>query len=268
MQTATAAVGDLLRAWRTKRRLSQMEVALRAGVSPRHLSFVETGRSRPGAASLLAIAEVLAVPLRERNALLLAAGYAPRYSQTALDAPDADMAQVRRSLQRVLDAHDPYPGIALDRGWNLVLSNAAARRLVALLPPALSQPVPNIFRLALHPQGMAAFTVNFAEWGRHMLLELRRLADASTEPALAALLDEVSAYPNVQALAPPSAPCATAMPLLLPCVFELGGQRLALFTTLATIGTPRDVTLAELTLELFYPADAATEAALRVPVNA
>lgn len=253
--------GGLLRAWRAKRRLSQLEVGLTAGVSARHLSFIETGRARPSAELLVALADVLDMPLRERNELLLAAGFAPRYPQNALDAPG--MAAMRQAITRVLDAHDPYPGVALDRHWNLVIANAAAQRLVSLVPPELMAPAPNIFRLGLHPRGMAAHTANFEAWGRYLLRELQRLADGSLDPAAAALLEEVRAYPNVRELLshPPAA--LPADELLVPCVLELQGQRLALFTTLATFGSPRDVTLAELTVELFYPADAATEAALR-----
>ena len=259
--TATrSSVGDLLRAWRAKLRLSQLEVGLTAGVSSRHLSFIETGRANASADLLVALADVLDMPLRERNALLLAAGFAPRYPETDLAAPN--MAAMRQAITRVLDAHDPYPGVALDRHWNIVIANAAAQRLVGALPPALMAPAPNIFRAGLHPQGMAAFTSNFDEWGRYMLRELQRLADDSLDSAAAVLLDEVRAYPNVQALLRKPAP-APAHELLVPCVLDLHGQRLSLFTTLATFGSPRDVTLAELTVELFYPADAATEIALR-----
>jgi transcriptional regulator with XRE-family HTH domain len=261
--TRTSA-GDLLRAWRAKRRLSQLEVGLTAGVSARHLSFIETGRARASAELLVALADVLDMPLRERNVLLLAAGFAPRYTQTELDAPD--MAAMRAAITRVLDAHDPYPGLALDRHWNIVIANAAAQRVVALVAPELRTPPLNTFRLGLHPRGVAAFTSNFDEWGRYMLRQLQRLADGSVDNELTALQDEVRGYPNVQALlaAPPM--YAPSNPLLVPCVLNVAGQRLSLFTTLATFGSPRDVTLAELTVELFYPADAATETALRAAV--
>jgi transcriptional regulator with XRE-family HTH domain len=191
-----ATVGDLLRAWRAKRRLSQLEVGLTAGVSARHLSFIETGRARASAELLVALADVLDMPLRERNALLLAAGFAPRYSQTQLDAPD--MAAMRQAITRVLDAHDPYPGVALDRHWNIVIANAAAQRMVAVVPPELLTLPHNIFRLGLHPRGIAACTSNFDEWGRYMLRELQRLADSAIDPAVATLQDEVRGYPNVQ----------------------------------------------------------------------
>ncbi|MEZ5607178.1 MAG: helix-turn-helix domain-containing protein [Burkholderiaceae bacterium] len=255
-------VGPLLREWRQRRKLSQMALALDVGVSPRHLSFVETGRSRPSPELLLSMSEHLAVPLRQRNALLLAAGYAPRYSETRLDAPG--LGAVRGALQRLLDAHDPYPGLALDRCGNVVLANAAAGRLQALLPPELTQPVLNIYRASLHPQGFAAATENFADWARHLVHELMWLRESTGDADVAALAEEVLAYPNVAALlaADPPAPDAAAG-LVLTCVMNLGGQRVALFTTRAAIGAPRDVTLAELTLELFYPADVASEAVLR-----
>lgn len=272
-------VGPLLREWRMRRRRSQLDLALDVGVSPRHLSFIETGRSRPSAAMVLALAEQLALPLRERNRLLLAAGHAPRFAQRSLDAPE--MAAVRGALQRLLDAHQPYPGLVLDRHWNVLLANAAALSLVALLPPELRGPPLNIFRASLHPQGLAAATANFGEWGSHLVEALQRSVADSADPALAALQQEVLAYPNVQALmsglSGPAEPAArglrtpdAAPTLLLPCVMDLPlagpgqpTQRVSLFTTLTTFGTPRDITLDELAVELFYPADAASQALLR-----
>ncbi|CAM5782625.1 MAG: helix-turn-helix transcriptional regulator [Burkholderiales bacterium] len=259
---ARREVGPLLRAWRERRKLSQMALALDVGVSPRHLSFVETGRSRPSAELLLSMSEHLAVPLRQRNELLLAAGYAPRYSETRLDAPGLDA--VRSALQRLLDAHEPYPGLALDRCGNVVLANAAAQRMTALLPPALRQPTLNIYRASLHPEGFAAATHNFADWARHLVQDLGWLGESTGDAELAALAEEVLAYPNVAALmaSPPPAPDGTDG-LVLTCELQIGEQRLTLFTARAAIGAPRDVTLAELTLELFYPADVASEALLR-----
>lgn len=254
-------VGPLLRQWRRRSKLSQMALALDVGVSPRHLCFVENGRARPSADLVMAIAEHLAVPLRQRNALLLAAGYAPRFRESALQAPD--LAAVRHALQRLLDAHDPYPGVALDGRFNVVLANAAAGRLAALLPPELAAPM-NMFRASLHPQGFAAMTVNFDEWAHHLLHELAGLRASTGDAEIGALADEVSAYPNVAALlARPQSPPDPGHAVLLPCVLEPGGQRLSLFTTRAHLGAPRDVTLDELSVELFYPADADTEAALR-----
>jgi transcriptional regulator with XRE-family HTH domain len=240
-----------------------MDLALDAGISPRHLSFVETGRAKPSPELLLALAERLEVPLRERNAFLLAAGYAPRYSQTALD--DATMRRVRAALQRMLDGHDPYPGVVIDRLWNVVLFNDAAHGFVALLPPELARPPANIFRACLHPDGLARQTRNFPEWSSYLLGQLHRLTLLTGDAEVEALADEVSRYPNVAERsrwhdAPPEEPA-----LLIPWRLALDAHELSLFTTLTTFGTPQDITLDELAVELFYPADDATDAALRTP---
>lgn len=251
-----------MREWRNRRRRSQLDLALDVGVSTRHLSFVETGRSRPSPELLLLIAERLEVPLRERNGLLLAAGYAPRYPQTALDGPAA--ARARAALQRMLDAHDPYPGVVIDRAWNVVLANRGAGALTAALPPALTTPTLNVYRACLHPEGLAAITVNFADWARSLLDQLRRSLLTTADPALDELLTEVCAYPNVAPLLERPGATDAEPELLLPVVLDTGdGRRLSLFTTLTSFGTPGDVTLAELSVELFYPADDATERLLR-----
>jgi transcriptional regulator with XRE-family HTH domain len=250
--------GALLRYWRTHRRRSQMDLALEVGVSARHLSFIETGRSTPSPAMLMALADGLEVPLRERNQLLLAAGYAPRFAEHRLAEPG--MASVLAALQRLLDAHQPYPGVVLDRHWNVVLANGAAQALASLLPETLRTPTLNIFRASLHPAGLAALTLNFAEWGRYLLAKLQRLA--ATDPAMQALADEMLQHAEVRALCdrlPPSLENS----LLVPCVMALPFGRVSLFTTLTTFGTPRDITLDELCVELFYPSDAASEALLR-----
>lgn len=257
-----SAVGSLLRAWREKRRLSQLALSLEAGISARHLSFVETGRSRPSAELVMTLADYLHVPLRERNELLLAAGYAPRYPEEGITSPD--MVAVHASIERLLAAHEPYPGVALDRHWNVVLANAPARRMMALLPPSLSERTINMFRASLHPDGFAALTTNFDAWGRYLVGELERLASATFDAGIDALLAEVRGYPNVRALSrTPARPVPPEERLLVPCVLSLGGVRLSLFTTLMTFGSPRNVTLAELTIELFYPSDEATAQALR-----
>lgn len=257
-------VGGLLRDWRLRRRRSQMDLALDAGVSTRHLSCIETGRARPGAATLLALAQCLDVPLRERNALLLAAGYAPRYPERALGADD--MARVRGALQRLLAAHDPMPGLVLDRQWNVVMANAGAARLVDLLPSHLAGPPLNVFRASLHPEGLARLTGNLAEWGALLVGALRRAVQRTADPALAALLAEVLAYPTVQSFAVAEGRAAQdPLHLLVPCVLDLPAGRISLFTTLTTFGTPRDVTLEELCVELFYPADEASAALWREP---
>ena len=254
-------VGVLVREWRARHRRSQMDVALAVGVSPRHMSFVETGRSRPSPATLLAIAEELRVPLRERNRMLLAAGYAPRFQECAIDA--TEMADVREALQRLLDAHHPYPGVVLDRRWNVLLANEAARALVSLLPSALKVPTLNILRAGLHPEGLAAITCNFDDWGRYLMRQLADLTSDGTDTAAAALALEVLTYPNVQALMAKGRTEAAAPKLLIPCVLDLPQGRVSMFTTLTTFGTPRDVTLEELCVELFYPSDQTSAALLR-----
>jgi transcriptional regulator with XRE-family HTH domain len=259
----SGGVGRLLRDWRTHRRCSQLNLALDVGVSPRHLSFIETGRARPSPAMLVALADRLDLPLRERNRLLLAAGYAPRYSERALD--DAGLQAVRDALQRLLQAHEPYPGLVLDRHWNVVLANRSASALTALLPAFLTSPTLNIFRASLHPQGLAAWTENFDDWAHYLLQALQRASAGSADAALAALAHEVQGYPNVQALLARQRPrdgrpgASADDSVLVPCVLKLPTGRLAMFTTLTSFGTPRDVTLQELCVELFYPADAPTQ---------
>ncbi|OBI54582.1 helix-turn-helix domain-containing protein [Mycobacterium sp. E787] len=258
-----AAVGALLREWRERRRVSQLDLSLSVGVSARHLSFIETGRSRPSPEMVLALAEGLDVPLRERNTLLLAAGFAPRYQARPLE--DAALSPARDAVQRLLDAHDPYPGIVIDRCWNIVGTNAAASALTAGLPAELLGPPANVYRLSLHPDGLAGRTLNFPEWAGYLLHQLRRTIAITGDPGLQALEDEVRRYPGVAGAAKArSAPPDNADALLVPFVLDVGGrQPLSMFTTLTTFGTPLDVTLAELAVELFYPADAASAALLQ-----
>lgn len=259
--TRTGA-GPLIKEWRNRRHRSQMDLALDIGVSTRHLSFVETGRSKPSPELLMALAEGLDVPLRERNAWLLAAGYAPRYGETPLD--DDSMARVRATIQQLLDRHDPYPGIVVDRFWNVVLSNQAALLLLdGVAPEALVEPL-NVFRLCLHPDGLAAFTTNFEEWSGYLLGQLHRAAIVTGDPSLEGLADEVAGYANLDGLADWRVTAAPREPgLLVPWELERGGVRLSLFGTITTFGTPQDVTIAELAVELFYPADEASEQVLR-----
>lgn len=254
------AVGTLLRDWRLRRHLSQMELALETGISPRHLSFIETQRSKPSPEVLMALAQRLDVPLRGRNELLLAAGYAPRYAQRPLEAPE--MRPVHDALARLLAAHQPYPGVVLDRQWNVVLANEAAMALAAWVPAALRVPQMNVYRATLHPEGLARLTVNFADWASNLLGNLRRSIESSGDAQLMALEREVLDYPNVKAVlrAPPS---AHAPALLVPHVMDSPMGRLSLFTTLTSFGTPRDITLDELCVELFYPADEVTAKTLR-----
>jgi transcriptional regulator with XRE-family HTH domain len=256
---APVKVGDLVREWRRRRRRSQLGLALDVGVSARHLSFVETGRSRPSPELLLTLADHLDVPLRERNVFMLAAGYAPRFGQTSLDDPS--MEQVRAALGRLLDGHHPYPGVVIDRVWNVVLANAAAARLTEGLPPEVRTPVLNVFRVCLHPDGLAPRTRNFGEWAGYLLGQLERLQRLTNDPAVAALADEVGAYPTVTEL-DSAARERDETALLVPWSLEVGGHELSFFTTLTTFGTPRDITLDEVAVELFYPADERSDRAL------
>jgi transcriptional regulator with XRE-family HTH domain len=256
---ARVTVGELIREWRVRRRLSQLDLALEAGVSTRHLSFVETGRSRPSPELLLLIAQHLNIPLRERNSLLLAAGYAPRFPQSGFD--DASMAHVRTSIQRMLDAH-PYPGVVIDRQWNIVATNASADLLTLGLPDHVIGPPTNVYRLSLHPDGLAARTTNFVEWADHLLRQLRRSAHLTGDPATERLLAEVLAYPNVARLGPVP-PEHHETELLVPMRMATPLGELSMFTTLTTFGTPMDVTLSELSIELFFPSDENSERLFR-----
>jgi transcriptional regulator with XRE-family HTH domain len=252
-------LGTLLREWRQRRRVSQLELALDAGVSARHLSFLETGRSRPSRQMLLHLAEQLEVPLRERNRLLLAAGFAPAYPQHAFDAPE--LGPVRAALQRVLDAHRPFPAVVVDRGWNLVAANASSELFTRHVDPALLAPPANVLRASLHPDGLAPRIANLAEWRAHLLERLRRQIDVTGDEALAGLLAELEAYP-----APDATPAGhdPSLDVAVPLRFRADDGELVFISTIATFGTAIDVTLAELSIEAFLPADEATAAALGV----
>jgi transcriptional regulator with XRE-family HTH domain len=259
---ANAGVGPLLRDWRQRRRLSQLDLALESGVSTRHLSFVETGRSRPSAAMVRRLAEQLEVPLRERNRLLLAAGYAPVYEQ--LDLEDPEMAPVGRALQQILDAHDPYPAVVVDGAWEMVAANGAISLLTAGVDPELLAPPLNVLRVSLHPDGVAPRIANLAEWRAHLLDRLRRQIALTANPALQTLLDELLSYPapaeEERAARPEPEP---GHELAVPLRLRTADGELALISTVATFGTAVEVTTSELSIESFFPADEATAAALR-----
>jgi len=251
-------VGTLLRAWRGRRRRSQLDLALAAGLSTRHLSFLETGRSRPSREMVIRLANELEVPLRERNQLLLAAGYAPVYRQTPVDAPG--MQVVRAALDRLLAGHEPYPAIIVDGGWNLVAANRSVAVLTEGVSPALLEPPVNVLRLTLHPEGMAPRVANLGELRALLLSGLRRQAAITGDPALGALHEELSSYPCDDPA--PATPAGVAAEVALPLRLRTAGGELALLTTIATFGTAVDITLAELAVELFLPADEATADAL------
>ena len=248
-------VGALLRDWRRRRRLSQMELALDAGISTRHLSFVETGRSQPSPEMVLTLAEQLQVPLRERNQLLLAAGYAPRYASHPLDDPA--LTSVRSAVAHVLAGHEPYPAFAIDRHWNMVASNAALGPLLEGIPQQLLTPPVNCIRVALHPDGLASRILNLAEWKGHLVHRLQREATVTGDPEIEALLDEVLAYPGEPA---PQDPDGLSLMIALRLAAGEQSPPLAFISTVTTFGTATEVTVSELSLEAFYPADAETAA--------
>ncbi len=254
-------MGTLLRAWRQRRHLSQLEVATGAGVSARHLSFIETGRARPSREMVLYLAEHLEVPLRERNRLLLAAGFAPTYRETDLAAPE--MRAVRDALDRVLAGHEPYPAVVVDRRWNLVTANQAVAPLLEGVDPDLLTPPVNVLRLSLAPSGMAPRIANLGEWAEHLLSRLRRQVLLTGDEELAALEAELRRYPGIPAAHHGiEGPGEIAVPLRLRTA---NGDELRFLSTVATFGTAVDITVAELSIEAFFPADAATAAALRGP---
>jgi transcriptional regulator with XRE-family HTH domain len=255
-RTPPAHIGDHLREWRQRRHLSQLDLAGDAEISARHLSFVETGRSAPSRDMVLKLAERLAVPLRERNVLLVAAGFAPAFPQRSLDDPALKSA--RDAIDLVLRAHEPNPALAVDRHWNLVSANRMVMPLLEGIPPRLlGQPL-NILRLAFHPEAMAARTVNLAEWCGHLLERLHRQCEATADPELIKLHHELKAYP-IPARSGPLPADSVALPFKM----RLNGEVLSFFSTTMIFGTPVDITLSELALETFFPADDLTARRMR-----
>jgi transcriptional regulator with XRE-family HTH domain len=251
----TQTVGALLREWRERRRLSQLELAIRTDISTRHLSFVETGRSRPTSDMILRLTEQLEVPLRERNGLLLAGGYAPVYPERGLDAPQ--LRAVRDALRQVLAGHEPYPAVVVDRHWNLLDANRSVAMFTDGAPAELLAPPCNVLRLSLHPDGMAPRIANLGEWRAHLLGRLRRQAATTADPYLADLLAELRGYPCDQPEPEIELPGPGAV------VVPLRYRDLEFVSTTAVFGTPLDVTVAELAIESFYPANEKTARALR-----
>lgn len=253
---AAQPVGAHLRSWRQRRRLSQLDLALDAEISTKHLSFLETGRSRPSREMVIRLAERLDVPLRERNVILVAAGFAPAYPQRGLDDPA--LREAREAVGLILKAHEPWPALAVDRHWHLIAANAAVAPLLAGAAPALLAPPVNVLRLSLHPDGLSGRIVNLGEWRAHILDRLRRQVEATADPGLAALHAELAAYP-----APAEGPRAGHAGIAVPLRLRTEAGTLNFLSTVTVFGTPVDVTLAELALETFLPADAATAEALR-----
>jgi transcriptional regulator with XRE-family HTH domain len=259
------AFGDRLRAWRLRRRMSQLQLSNEAGVSARHLSFLETGRSRPSREIVLHLAEHLDVPLRERNTLLVAAGYAPTYRETALE--EAPMAPVRDAIDDLLRGHEPYPAVLVNRHWDVVSANRAVQVLLAGIAPALLEPPINVMRVSLHPDGLAPHVVNFDEYRAHLLTRLARQVHLTGDDDLRALYDEVRGYSVDDAH---DLSGAEPIDVVLPMHLRTQFGELRMFSMVATFGTAVDITLDELAIESFFPADPATAAILRsvVPSSA
>jgi transcriptional regulator with XRE-family HTH domain len=251
------SVGDLLRDWRQRRRLSQLDLALEAGISARHLSFVETGRSAGSRDLLFLLAERLKMPLRIRNLLLIAGGFAPAHRETPLAA--SEMATARAAVEAILKGHEPFPALAVDRTWHMVAANAAVPPLLHAAASGLLEPPVNVLRVSLHPEGIAASIDNFAEWRHHVLERLRLQIDQTGDAELEALLAELSAYPAPRSTRPPVFQGGIAVPLR---IRDRDGRTLSFLSTTTVFGTALDVTLSELALECFYPADDATRKAL------
>jgi len=249
--------GDHLREWRQRRRLSQMDLALDAEISTRHLSFLETGRAQPSRDMVLRLAEQLETPLRERNVLLMAAGFAPVFVERALDDPA--LTPARKAIDLILKGHEPYPALVIDLRWNLVAANSTVAPLMAGADPELLAAPINVMRLALHPKGLAPRIANLPEWRAHLLMRLRQQIDVTADGELIKLLDEMSGYP-----APGGGKASRATVnedyagVVVPVRFITDAGTLSFFSTTTIFGTPVDVTLSELAIESFFPADAAT----------
>jgi transcriptional regulator with XRE-family HTH domain len=259
--TASRTVGDLLREWRQRRRMSQLLLAAEADISTRHLSFVESGRAMPSREMVMHLAERLDVPLRARNALLVAAGYAPLFRERPLSDPQLSAA--REAVELVLRGHEPYPALAIDRHWTIVAANNALAPLLSGASPELLKPPVNALRLSLHPDGIAASIVNWHAWREHVLARLQRQIDVSADETLSALRDELASYPT-----PPGADArgsgeSALSQIAVPLTLRTPLGVLSFFSTTTVFGTPVDVTLSELAIEAFFPADDSTATALR-----
>ena len=254
-------VGDYLREWRQRRRMSQLDLALEADISTRHLSFLETGRSQPSREMVLLLAEKLDMPLRERNIMLVSAGYAPVYSERSLEDPALE--SMRHAVDLVLKGHDPYPALAVDRHWSLVSANDALVSLIGEVDPALMKPPVNVLRLSIHPAGLARRIVNFTEWRNHLVHRLQRQVEATGDAVLSRLIEELRSYPTPDAAARAPRTSHDYAGIVVPLQLTTGEGVLTLFSTTTIFGTPVDVTLSELAIEAFFPADSETALLLR-----
>ena len=252
--------GAMLREWRSRRRMSQLDLASEAEISQRHLSFVESGRATPSRDMVLHLAEQLDIPLRQRNQLLLAAGFAPSFNERRLDDPS--LAPAMAAVNLVLKGHEPYPAIAVDRHWNLIAGNASIGPFLEDIgDQSLLAPPVNVLRLSLHPRGLAPRILNLNEWRAHLIERLKRQNDAVGDPVLAELEKELLSYPGAPRSGPPPQP--DPMAIAHPLRIRQGDAVLSFISTITVFGTPLDVTLSELAIESFFPADEETGAALR-----
>jgi transcriptional regulator with XRE-family HTH domain len=260
MMRATRPLGDYLRDWRQRRRMSQLDLACEADISTKHLSFLETGRSTPSRDMLLRIAETLDIPLRDQNVMLVTAGYAPMFRERSIDDPGLRIA--RHSIDLILQAQEPFPALAVDRHWTLVAANKAVSHLIAGVDSFLMIEPVNVLRLSLHPAGLAPRVANLAQWRRHVISRLRRQIDLTGDPALNDLLEEIRDYPP-----PPGHPSRQPAPdydgVAVPFQLVTIDGTLSFLSTTTVFGTPVDITLSELAIESFFPADAATADLMR-----
>ena len=262
--TTLAGAGPLLKRWRTRRRYSQLDLATEAGVSQRHLSFLETGRSQPSREMLIHLGKVLEVPLRDRNTMLTAAGYAPAYRQRSLDDPE--MSAIAKAVEFLIDRHDPYPAFAIDRHWNVVRTSPATGRMMMMLVDPATAPIQdglNMMRLMLHPDGLRPHIVNWDEVATTLIDRVHREAAAyPDDPVMQQLAEEMLSYPDVAdhlASADPEA----VPDLVIPVHLKKGDFEVRTFSTLTTIGSPLDITVQELMIELLFPADEASDAVFK-----
>ncbi|HET6467073.1 MAG TPA: helix-turn-helix transcriptional regulator [Geminicoccaceae bacterium] len=262
MNDPAPSVGTLLRTWRRRRHLSQLDLASEAEISQRHLSFVESGRSVPSRDMVLRLAEHLAIPLREQNALLVAAGHAPAYRERPLDAPGLEAA--RRAVELILQGHEPHPALAVDRHWTLIAANRAVPHLLAGVAAPLLRPPVNVLRLSLHPDGVAPRIRNFREWRAHVIGRLVQQIDNSADRVLIALLDELKSYPVPPGAKPfhPGGQAALAG-IAVPLELAVDNGTLSFLSTTTVFGTALDLSLSELAIESFFPADEVTADAMR-----
>jgi transcriptional regulator with XRE-family HTH domain len=262
VHTASQPIGNLLRDWRQRRRFSQLDLACEAEISQRHLSFIESGRSTPSREMILHLAEQLDVPLRERNAMLLAAGYAPTFAERTLDSPE--MVEARRVLDVILKGHEPYPALVVDRHWTLIAANASVPPLMVGVEPKLLEPPVNVMRLSLHPDGLAPRIVNLGAWKAHAVERLRRQHRVTGDKTIEALLAEISGYEYAGLRADAQEPAhGPASDVAVPLKLRTDAGLLSLLSTTTIFGTAVEITLSELVLEAFYPADQATGDILR-----